>query len=112
MIVDSKANTVVDMKPVMAQGLSAADTYKAFCSAQDRAAEHRKTTPVPVSEEQLSDWLRLTPENDRALFVVAAAVHSAVNPDDLVVQYSGSQVVQSIAEREVAGLRNIAKGVA
>ncbi len=71
-VVDSKANTVVDMKPVVANGLSASDAYKVFCSAQDRAAKHRKTTPVPVSEEQLDAWLRLTPENDRALFVVAA----------------------------------------
>ncbi|MGO9116963.1 MAG: tetratricopeptide repeat protein [Desulfomonilaceae bacterium] len=108
-IADSKANAVVDMKPVMVHGLSPEDAYRVFCSAQDRAAKHLKTTPVPVSEEQLDAWLRLTPENDRALFVVAAAVHSAVNPDDLVVQYSGSQVVQSIAEREAAGLRNIAK---
>jgi tetratricopeptide (TPR) repeat protein len=109
-VTDSKANTVVDMRPVLMQGLGPADAYKAFCSAQNRAAKHRKTTPVPVSEEQLADWLKLTPENDRALFVVAAAVHSAVKPNDLVVQYSGSEVVQSIAEREVAGLRNIAKG--
>ena len=109
-VTDSKANAVVDMQPVVVKGLSASDAYKAFDSAQKRAAAYRKTTPVPVSPEQLDAWLRLTPENDRALFVVAAAVHSAVRPDDLVVQYSGTQVVQAIAEREVAGLRNIAKG--
>ena len=109
-IVDCKADSIVDGEPVFVHRLSAEDAHKVFCSAQEAVAEHLNTTPQPVSDEQLQDWLKLTPENDRALFVVAAAVHSAVNPDDLVVQYSGPQVVQSIAEREVAGFRNIAKG--
>ena len=110
MIADCKADSIVDGEPVFVHRLSAEDAHKVFCSAQEAVAEHLNTVPQPVSDEQLQDWLKLTPENDRALFVVAAAVHSAVNPDDLVVQYSGTQVVQSIAEREVAGLRNIAKG--
>jgi len=107
MVYDSKAAPIADVKPVLLHGLGGADAYEAFCSAQERAARLLKTTPVPVSEEQLAAWLRLTPVNERALFVVSAAVHSAIHPENVVLQYSGAEVVQAIARREISGLRSM-----
>ena len=43
---------------------------------QEEAAERLNTKPLPLSEEALEDWLLLAPENDRALFMLAAAVPS------------------------------------
>jgi len=108
LITDCNANNFVDMTPLRVQGLTAKHAYAVFCSAQEGAAEHLDTAPEPVQVEALEDWLKLAPENDRALFIVALGVHSALNPNDPVVQYTGPQVVQAIIDREVSGLRTIA----
>ena len=109
LILDCRADRIVDMKPVVAHGLTPADAFKVFCSAEGRAAKYLKSEPVHVKEEQLTSWLAATPENQRALFIVAAALHSAMNPKNPVVQCSGSEVIQAISEREVAGLRRTAE---
>ena len=58
----------------------------------------------------MADWLKLAPENDRALFIMAAAVHSAENPDKEVVDFSGREIVTALAEREVDRYQRMADG--
>ena len=51
-VTDSKANAVVDMKPVVAHGLSAADAYKAF--ARPRSGRQSIAKPRPFLYQRSS----------------------------------------------------------
>ncbi|MBU8934541.1 MAG: tetratricopeptide repeat protein [candidate division Zixibacteria bacterium] len=109
-IEDSGADDIHDPIPTIVERMSPADAHKLFLSAQEKAAELRGSNPPPLSEEILAEWLRHQKENDRALFVLAAAVYTAIYPDDHVVQYSGPIVVDALVKRELKRLRNIARG--
>ena len=109
-IVDSGAAPITDMQAIKLGPLAADAAYEVFHSALERAAELLGSTPLPVSQEALEGWLEIAPENDRALFLVAAALHSAREPGDPVVTYSGRKVVDSLVERELSRLRKIATG--
>ncbi len=105
---DSNAMTLVDMIPIHLGPITGEEAHRLFSSAQESAAEVFDTVPMPVSQEALTEWLTQAPENDRALFIVAAAVHSAFHPKDEVVRYTGREVIESVVERELARLRRIA----
>jgi len=64
-----------------------------------------------IHEKPMEEWLkqRKSPENERALFIMAAAVHSAENPDKEVVSFSGREVVKALVEREVMRYQGIAE---
>jgi len=108
---DNHASDFVEMAPVVLGGLKAAPGHGLYTSALERAAEAFGTVPLPLSEEALADWLSQAPENDRALFILAAAVHGARNPDDSAVRYSGSEVIQALVKREIDRLRAIAASI-
>jgi len=105
---DSHASDIVDMVPIDLGRLEGPAAHKLFSTALECAAETFQTTPPPLSEEALIDWLGRAPENERALFILAAAVHSAIHPDDEVVRYTGREVVETLANREIYRLRCIA----
>lgn len=65
--------------------------------------------PAPIPEEAMEAWLQLAPVNQRALFVMAAAVHSAENPDDELVSYDSQQVVLALVDREVERYMRVAE---
>ena len=75
------------MMPVIVQRMAPGAAHELFLSAQENAAEKLGTTPKPLSEKILAKWLGHEKENDRALFILAAAVYSAIFPNDDVVQY-------------------------
>lgn len=106
---DANAAVLVDPAPLVVPPLRGAGAYALFCTAQENAAELMGTVPLPVPEDALVDWLALAPENDRALFIVATAVHSALHPEDPIVQYSGREVIESLVERELSRLNRTAK---
>jgi len=109
--VDSaNAVDIVDAQQLALQPTDECAAYQVYFTALDEASKRYGTKPNPVSEEALAEWLRQAPENSRALFVVAAALHSAINPTDSVVRYTGRQVVEQLAEREIARLQRIARG--
>jgi tetratricopeptide (TPR) repeat protein len=60
-------------------------------------------------KEDLLDWVAREPENHRALFIVAAAVQSALHPEENVFGYKGREVAGALVEREMANLRRIAE---
>ncbi|MGA9363500.1 MAG: tetratricopeptide repeat-containing protein [Bacteroidota bacterium] len=106
---DANAAPLVDKKPVAVHRLSKEASHKLFCSAQERAAGVLKTVPLPVSEDDLEEWVRSAPENSRALFIVAAAIYSAVDPECEVLKYSRKEIMEALVEREVTRLRRTAE---
>jgi len=87
-------NTTVTEAGSKLQGLSAQELGRAL-----------------IHEKPMEEWLkqRKSPENERALFIMAAAVHSAENPDEEVVSFSGREVVKALVEREVMRYQGIAE---
>ncbi|MBW2644877.1 MAG: tetratricopeptide repeat protein [Deltaproteobacteria bacterium] len=107
---NSNAADLVDMRPIDLGRLGASAAHKLYCSALERAAEEFETSPPPLSEEALACWLEQAPENNRPLFVVATALHSAIHPEDEVVGYSRAEVIGPLLKRELDRLQRIAVG--
>ena len=107
---DTHADAMIDWAPVSVGPLAGEAAYSVFHSALERAAKAEDTVPPPVSMEALDAWLEHAPENDRALFIVAAALYCALNPDSPLVDYKGREVVTALVEREIVRLRGTAKG--
>jgi len=105
---DSNSLNLIDMKPMVIGGMHKRPAYEVFCSAQEKTAEIFNTTPLPVSEFDLLEWVNQAEENQRALFIVAAAVHSAIHPEENVFGYTGPEVINALVDREIERLRGIA----
>ena len=105
----SKAQALVDMKEVHIGSLEETSGYKLFCTAQKKASEINKTTPLPLSEEAFAEWLSIAPENKRALFIIAMAVYSAIHPKEEIVSYKGRKIIKALVDRELERLEGIAK---
>jgi len=106
----SNAADIVDIEQIDLGRLDALASHAVYCSALERIATEFETIPPPLSLEALSAWIRQAPVNKRPLFILAAAVHSALHPSDEVVRYSGSEVMCAVVDREIDRLRRIAKG--
>jgi hypothetical protein len=106
---DNNAADVVEMEPLDLGGLNGQSAHQLYNSALEKSAEILGTCPPPLSEKALEDWLRQSPENDRALFILAAALHSSIHPEDDVVRYSGREVIEELSKREIDRLRGIAR---
>jgi hypothetical protein len=104
LVEEARAVDLLDTEPVHLRALSGTPAYKVFTSTLESASEAVGSTPLPLSEEALLAWLEQAPENAKALFIVAAAVHGALNPTDEVVHYSGRDVVVSLVRRELQRL--------
>ena len=107
---DTNADAMIDWAAVPLGPLVGEAAWSVFHSALERAAEAEDTVPPPVSMEVLDAWLEHAPENDRALFIVAAALYCALHPDSPLVDYKGRDVVTALVEREIVRLRGTAKG--
>jgi tetratricopeptide (TPR) repeat protein len=108
-VTDCHAGTVVDLQPVDLGGLDPSSAHRLYNSALEAAAQHFTTAPPPLSEEVITAWLQEAPANDRALFLVALAVHSARHPDEAVVKYTSKEVMEALVQRELERLRPIAE---
>jgi tetratricopeptide (TPR) repeat protein len=109
MIGDANAVTLLDPATLGLGRLDDDAAYELFCTAQERAAEAQDTSPTPIAKGDLAEWLKGSPENERALFIAAAGVHSAIRPEDNVFGYKGSEVIDALIQRELSRLRRIAK---
>ena len=107
---DTNADAMIDWAPVSVGPLNGEAAYSVFHSTLERAAEAGGTVPPPVSMAALDAWLEHAPENDRALFIVAAALYCATRPDVPLVDYKGRDVVIALVEREIVRLRRTAVG--
>lgn len=92
-IVDYNVMTLNTIKPV--------DLYTIYNTTVEIASGVFNTIPPPLSEEQFILWVQSSPENKLPLFVMAAAVHAALNPEDLAVRYSGREAITALVHREL-----------
>jgi len=118
---NSHATALVSPQPVnLDAAISDDDAYALFQSAQKQAAELfrsakgsdpelRECYPLPLPKDAFLDWLSQAPENERALFLLALAVHCAFHPKDNVVRYTGPEVIRALADRELLRLRESSK---
>jgi len=109
LILDNHSGDIVDMVPLEINRLQGPEAFKLYLSALGQASEILGTIPVALSQADLAKWLEQEPENSRALFVLAAALHMAIYPEDNLIPYSGSKVVNALAKREYYRLRGIAE---
>jgi hypothetical protein len=107
-IFESNAMNLVDTVPINLRAIDSVAVHGMYNSALDKFSNHYGTCPPPLSEEQISEWLKLASENDRPLFVIATALYSAQNPKEEVVKYTGREIVNAIADREIARLTRLA----
>ena len=106
---DNHAGHLVDKEYIEPAPLDSTSAHTLYLSALGEASEKLGTVPLPVSQAALTEWIGQAPENSRALFVVAAAVHSAIHPEDEVIRYSGREVIEELAQQERSRLRQIAE---
>ncbi|MFP3942051.1 MAG: tetratricopeptide repeat protein [Thermoanaerobaculia bacterium] len=105
------AYSVFDQVPLELGPLQEADLYRIFLEARDRVPARDGTAPpVPVDEAAFSHWLVGEPAHRRPLFVLAAAIESALEPERPVVRLSGRQVIRALARRELTRLRDEGEG--
>ena len=91
--------------------LTGAAPFQVFQTAIGRAAKLLNSHPIPLPEGAFEGWLDLAPENPRSLFIVALAVYAAIHPRDVVVTYSGREVVVALANREIGRFERISRGL-
>jgi hypothetical protein len=101
---DCNALNLLDMRPIELFRLKKDDAYEIFNTVQERAADIKQTTPLPISKDDFLQWLYQFPENERPLFIVASAVKSALDPDEPVFGYKGREIIESLADRELSHL--------
>ncbi|NIV15065.1 hypothetical protein GWN26_15740, partial [Candidatus Saccharibacteria bacterium] len=109
LIRDCKALNLIDKHPVELRRLNSDEAYELFYTAQEEAAEVQQTVPFPVKKEDFIKWLYRDPENERPLFIVASAAQSALVPEEPVFGYKGREIIETLAERELSHLREIAQ---
>jgi hypothetical protein len=107
----SRCEDIIDHNPIILGSIGSHDLLTVYQSTVDRAAEIFDTVPLPLSEQAFETWVSLSPENSLPLFVMAAAVHAAIYPDDPIVQYTGRNVVTALVRREMQRLGPISETV-
>ena len=109
LIYESKARDIIDQQPINLQAIDPKAAYEIYNSTLEKASKIFEKTALGLTEEQVSEWLKLAPENQRPLFVIAAAIYNAMYPEDPVVHFSGRKLVDSLAEREIERLVRLSK---
>ena len=99
------ARDLLDNNPVILESIDSESAYELFSSGLLRLSEKLDTEPVGLTSEEMEAWLDEAQENNRPLFLLALAAHSAYNPDDNVVRYSSFDVVDALVKRELDRLR-------
>jgi len=109
LIDEANPGGIFDMKPVRPGAMPEDDAYKIFTSTQENASEYLVTVPRPFSQALFEIWFDSAPSHQRALFNMAAAVHSALYPESNTLEFEGREVMLAIVRRERVRLRGIAK---
>ncbi|HEB01647.1 MAG TPA: ATP-binding protein, partial [Nitrospirae bacterium] len=107
----AKAEDIIETVPVQIGPLEAVSAHKLYCSTLELAAKELDFNPPPLSEEALDAWMGQSPENKRALFIMAAAVHSVLHPKEELVTFSGAEIMNALSKRELDRLNNASKEI-
>lgn len=112
-ISDARSRGIVDWEPVQLVTLPLDDgaAYTIYSSTLENVAENKETTPLPLATADLKDWMKRKGEHALPLFLVAAAVYSALHPDEEEVRFTGPEVMTALVEREGTRLRGMAEGL-
>ncbi len=110
-IFESNAVDLAVEKPIHLHAIDNVAAHRIYNSALEKAADYYNTSPPPLSEDQISEWLQVASENDKPLFVIATALYSAQNPREEVVKYTGREIVEALADRELARLTRLAADI-
>ncbi len=113
-IAAANAKTIVDQNHFTLTRLQTQDAKTIYDSTARKSTDYLQrfsdkghgAEAIPI--DAMEAWLKTADVNERALFVMAAAVHCAENPDEEIVNYSGPEIVKALVEREVDRYRRIA----
>jgi tetratricopeptide (TPR) repeat protein len=106
-----RCEDIIDNNPIILGSIGSRDLFTVYQTTLERAAERFGTTPLPLSEQAFEAWVSVSPENSLPLFVMAAAVHAALYPNDPFVHYGGRDVVGSLVNREMSRLGPISESI-
>jgi tetratricopeptide (TPR) repeat protein len=107
-IQDTRVETLTDMKPLRLAGLDDISAQEIYHSVSDEVGKIYDSDWKGITRDAIAAWLEEAPENDLALFIMAAAVHNILQPEDEVIKYKGREIIESLVERELARLRKVA----
>jgi tetratricopeptide (TPR) repeat protein len=112
-ISDTRSRGIVNWHPVKLEKLPVEDAaaYTIYASTLENVAENKETTPPPLATAVLKEWMKRQGEHALPLFLVAAAVYSALHPDEQEVRFTGPEVMTALVEREGTRLRGMAEGL-
>jgi tetratricopeptide (TPR) repeat protein len=111
----ANARNIVEKSYLILGPIDTTSAKRIFDSTVERAGdmlEHYSTDelgPGPIPIAAMKDWLSLSPIHNRALFVMAAAVHSAAKPKEEIVSFAGREVVTAISHSEIDKLIRLAE---
>lgn len=115
----SKANArlIVDNEFLTLSQLDSKAAKTVFDTTVNAAGKHFGKTdedgfgPGAISLDAITEWLTKHDVNGRALFVMAAAVKAAEDPDNKLVDFDSGEVVKALVDREIDRLIRIATGI-
>jgi len=106
LVESAHAGELMDAQEVGLSGLAAAEPERVFSESLRRLAEHYQRPMPTVSVDAVHNWVALNPGlHGLPLLLTAAAIHAFLNPDT-ALGFTGSSVVQALADRERARLGN------
>ncbi|HEV2099981.1 MAG TPA: tetratricopeptide repeat protein, partial [Stellaceae bacterium] len=105
----AKCEDIVDYNEVKLHDITGTELYAIYNSTVEKASDRLGTIALPLSQEAFTAWVGAAPENRLPLFVVAAAAHAVLRPDDPIIQYSGREVVSALVDRELRRLEPISE---
>jgi len=105
---DAKADALTDMEPVRLVGLDSGSAHDIYLSTSNTFGDAHGANWKPVGPAAMAHWMTESPENDQPLFIMAAAVHNVLQPDEAAIKYQGAEIVKLLAEREMRRLFGLA----
>jgi DNA-binding transcriptional regulator GbsR (MarR family) len=109
-ISENKAIGILEKTPVIFSHLNGEEAHRIYVTALGEASERLQTPPPKgVSVDALAGWLEKYPDHNRPLFILAAAIHNALHPEENFLRYTSADVVLALADREIDRLNSIAR---
>ncbi|MDH5560550.1 MAG: tetratricopeptide repeat protein [Deltaproteobacteria bacterium] len=84
----------------------ASKLFKAGRKKTEQASEPNQYVPPTLSLTEIKDWTEKSEINRRPLFIIAAAHYCALNPEEKAINYSGPEIIDFMAGREINLLKN------
>jgi tetratricopeptide (TPR) repeat protein len=99
-----------DQQPLTLGGLGAQAAYELYCTATETISSAFKTITTPVHSDLFQEWYERSQNHSNPLYVLAAAAHGSLYPEDPFLRYDGRQAVAALIRREQDRLRRLACG--